>query len=71
MLMVIADGGDGEDVVHRHAALLVVTVDERALPYEMLLSVRHQDVIDAVERADDCLAGATLKLAGFVWSFES
>lgn len=59
------------NVENRHATLLAVTVNKATLPHEMLLAVGHQDVVDAVKRREDCLVGATLELAGFLWSFES
>jgi hypothetical protein len=71
ILVLITHGNCRHDIENWHSTLLAVTVHEATLSHEVLLAISQQDVIDAVERREDCLVAATLELAGFLWSFEA
>lgn len=69
--MFITNSYHCHDVVNGHATLLTVAVNVAALPYEMLLLIGEQNVLFAVERRQQSLVVALVKLAGFVGSLES
>lgn len=69
--MFIANSYRCHDIVHRHAALLAVAVEETTLSYEVLFSISQQHVINAVERIKNRFIRAIVELAGFELSFKA